>query len=100
MCILDGTALDESLTGHRLHCPKCGRHLTTLLLCPECGTRYVFFPQQLYDEMLEALEASEYILTFGNRKKICPICRRHKIDGHADNCKLGNAIRKAKGEDV
>ena len=37
----DKTELDESITGHRLHCPKCDVHLTSLLLCPECGARYV-----------------------------------------------------------
>ena len=30
----------DRLTGHRFHCPECGSHLTSLLLCPECGDRY------------------------------------------------------------
>lgn len=33
--------LDDSLAGHSIHCPKCNAHLTSLLLCPECGDRYV-----------------------------------------------------------
>jgi hypothetical protein len=32
--------LDDTLAGHSLHCPKCGFHLTSLLLCPECGIRF------------------------------------------------------------
>lgn len=32
--------LDESLAGHRLHCPVCDVHLTSLMLCPNCGTRF------------------------------------------------------------
>jgi hypothetical protein len=34
--------LDEKLSGHNLHCPACDVHLTSLLLCPECGTRHTF----------------------------------------------------------
>lgn len=29
-----------SLSHHDWHCPKCDHHLTSLYLCPECGTRY------------------------------------------------------------
>lgn len=36
----DNSALDASLTGHWWHCPVCNCHLTSLFLCPECGTRY------------------------------------------------------------
>lgn len=34
--------LDYQLTKHNAHCKKCGSHLTSLLLCPECGTRYTW----------------------------------------------------------
>lgn len=30
------------ITGHFWHCPSCDSHLTSLGLCPECGTRYEF----------------------------------------------------------
>jgi len=33
-------SLDETLTHHRYHCPRCDVHLTSLLLCSGCGTRY------------------------------------------------------------
>lgn len=33
-------ALDYSLAGHHLHCPRCDVHITSLLMCPNCGTRY------------------------------------------------------------
>lgn len=36
----DRSQLDEALTGHRYHCPKCNVHLTSGLLCPKCGKRY------------------------------------------------------------
>ena len=32
--------LDKALTGHDLECPACGCHLTSLLLCAECGIRF------------------------------------------------------------
>lgn len=32
--------MDEAITGHKLHCPDRDKHLTSLLLCPDCGTRY------------------------------------------------------------
>ena len=32
--------LDYQLTKHNAYCNKCKVHLTSLLLCPECGTRY------------------------------------------------------------
>jgi hypothetical protein len=32
--------LDKSLTGHDLECPRCQSHLTSLLLCPNCGIRF------------------------------------------------------------
>lgn len=34
------SAMDESITGHKLHCPDCDQHLTSLLLCLKCGRRY------------------------------------------------------------
>lgn len=37
----DKTQLDESITGHRLHCRHCDSHLTSLLMCPDCGRRYL-----------------------------------------------------------
>ena len=40
LCMGDKNQLDESLTGHKYHCPKCDVHLTSLGLCGECGTRY------------------------------------------------------------
>ena len=39
----DKTQLDESITYHRHHCPVCDVHLTSLLHCPECNTRYELF---------------------------------------------------------
>lgn len=30
----------KELSKHQWHCPKCDVHLTSLLLCPRCGTRY------------------------------------------------------------
>ena len=36
------SALDFALTHHNLHCPACDVHLTSLLLCPECGTRHTY----------------------------------------------------------
>ncbi len=36
----DETELDESITGHKLHCQKCNHHLTSLYHCPNCNTRY------------------------------------------------------------
>lgn len=30
------------MAGHYWHCPNCDVHLTSLGLCPECGTRYEF----------------------------------------------------------
>jgi hypothetical protein len=43
-CRGDESELDESITGHRLHCLNCDFHLTSLLLCPECGIRYEIVP--------------------------------------------------------
>jgi len=40
MSKIDGTALDERLTGHNYHCPDCNKQLTSLGLCGECGKRY------------------------------------------------------------
>ena len=40
MCDLDGTQLDESISYHRRHCPVCMHHLTSLMLCCECGIRH------------------------------------------------------------
>lgn len=40
LCRGDESELDESLTGHKYHCPKCDVHLTSLGLCPNCGTRF------------------------------------------------------------
>ena len=31
----------ECITYHKLHCPACDSLLTSLLLCPDCGVRYV-----------------------------------------------------------
>lgn len=36
----DKTLLDESLSRHKFHCPNCDMHLTSLGLCPHCGTRW------------------------------------------------------------
>ena len=36
----DKTLLDESLSGHKFHCPNCDMHLTSLGLCSHCGTRW------------------------------------------------------------
>ena len=36
----DDYMLDYSMTSHKYHCPKCNIHLTSLMLCCECGTRY------------------------------------------------------------
>ena len=30
----------KELSKHKWHCPDCDVHLTSLLLCPECGIRY------------------------------------------------------------
>lgn len=32
--------LDFEITGNNAFCPGCKSHLTSLLLCPECGIRY------------------------------------------------------------
>ena len=29
-----------NIFGHKLGCPKCGKQLTSLLLCGDCGIRY------------------------------------------------------------
>jgi hypothetical protein len=34
----------HAYAGHIVKCPTCGCNLTSLLLCPECGTRYVITP--------------------------------------------------------
>jgi tRNA(Ile2) C34 agmatinyltransferase TiaS len=31
---------NREITRHNYHCPRCNVHLTSLLLCPLCGTRY------------------------------------------------------------
>ncbi len=36
----DRTALDETITGHKFHCPFCNVHLTAQLLCSKCGTLF------------------------------------------------------------
>ena len=36
----DESMLDEELSGHKYHCPKCNSHLTSLYLCGDCGVRY------------------------------------------------------------
>lgn len=45
LCRGDESELDESLTGHKYHCPKCDVHLTSLGLCPNCGTRFEIFAE-------------------------------------------------------
>lgn len=37
---VDSSELDQALTHHNLHCPDCNVHLTSLFLCPQCGTRF------------------------------------------------------------
>jgi hypothetical protein len=39
--------LDDALASHDLHCPKCAAHLTSLGLCPTCGIRYAFAPEEI-----------------------------------------------------
>lgn len=50
-CGGDKSMLDESLTGHNYHCPKCNEHLTSLYLCAECGTRWQWVVA--FDEAVE-----------------------------------------------
>ena len=52
-------AMDEAITGHRLHCPECDCHLTSLLLCPECGERYMVIRTKDAKQLLEALVSEE-----------------------------------------
>ena len=40
LCLGDKSMLDESLTNHKYHCPKCDVHLTSVGLCSNCGTRF------------------------------------------------------------
>ena len=50
--------------------------------------------QDLYD-MLLALEWERYEEADGGPLFICPVCGRYKAEGHAADCALSTALRKA-----
>ena len=52
----DHSSLDYGLTQHLLHCPVCDVHLTSLLLCPGCGTRYEIFGHKRGDRSMEEVQ--------------------------------------------
>lgn len=60
-CEGDLTELDAKLSGHRWHCPKCNKHLTSMMLCPECGTRYTENDawETLYNETAKELNEAK-----------------------------------------
>lgn len=49
-------------------------------------------------ELLAALEAIEWLDDEIDGSEYCPYCGNTKEDGHAEDCAVGNALKKAKGE--
>jgi hypothetical protein len=50
-------------------------------------------------ELYEAVKAVEWN-GFDSQENgdICPVCCKYKVEGHAHNCKLNAALKKARGE--
>ena len=73
--------LDDSLAGHSIHCPKCNTHLTSLLLCPECGDWYELMLSTDVGNLLAQRERLEQI-----RKSLIELgdqLRRQRDDARA-----------------
>lgn len=64
-CNGDATQLDAKLAGHEWHCPRCDKHLTSGMLCPECGTRYTDCDiwETWYDETAKELNEANWRLS-------------------------------------
>ena len=80
-------------------CASCSlRRHPEVPVCP-CATGDLWVNQSLYGEAIEALKAMEFSrMEGGFRVTIpCPWCHRRFNDGHADDCAIGNAIKKAEG---
>jgi len=49
-------------------------------------------------EMLEMLEELEWSARTIEQRNLCPMCRERYSAGHKANCRLGNLLKKARGE--
>ena len=51
-------------------------------------------------DLLEALEAIEWTgpNDWESPSDCCPYCGKHERKGHADDCLIGNALKKARGD--
>ena len=73
----DESMLDETLSGHKYHCPHCNTHLTSLYLCCDCGVRY--------DWVVAFDEAVEHTLA----PDVAGVCRKVNhfyVEGVCANC--------------
>jgi hypothetical protein len=78
---------NRGVCGMSRYCDDCTWDAWSgIILCPKHAA---------VDKLLAALKQVEWIFSFGNKKMICPECREYQSDGHADVCKLRNAIADA-----